>query len=221
MRLMAQRVGRSGHVRGIDRDAPLGRQAQAMLHASGHPQCAFAEFDLTSDSALPGAPYDLVYARLLLYHLPQRVDVLRRLWAAVAPGGYLLIQDYDMHSCGVTPALDSVDALVRVMVDAFEAAGCDVRAGAGLPDLFARAGIGAPDGTDVAGRLEPLATAKHAFTGVLKSVLPAAIATGIATEQQGAALVRAVEHDAELHPDRPSLWPLLISAWKRKPGPAA
>jgi len=221
MRLMAQRVGRSGHITGVDLDAPLGAQALAMLLGSGHRHCEFAHFDLTSGGAIPGAPFDLVYARLLLYHLPQRLDVLRRLWDAVAPGGHLLVQDYDMRCCGVLPALKSVDELVRVVVDAFSASGCDVHTGARLPHLFARAGIGTPDGTDVAGRLEPLANAKGAFTGVLRSVLPAAIAHGITTERRGAALLSAVARDAEHYPDRPALWPLLIGAWKRKPGPAA
>lgn len=216
MRLMAQRVGRSGHVTGVDLDGPLGAQALAMLHGAGHRQCEFAHFDLTSDGAIAGAPFDLVYARLLLFHLPQRVQVLRRLWDAVAPGGHLLVQDYDMRTCGVLPAVESVDELVRVVIDAFSASGCDVHTGARLPDLFAQAGIGAPDGTDVAGRLEPLAHTKGAFTGVLSSVLPAAIAHGLTTDRKGAALISAVERDAGRHPDRPALWPLLIGAWKRK-----
>jgi ubiquinone/menaquinone biosynthesis C-methylase UbiE len=221
MRLMAQRVGRSGHITGVDLDGPLGAQALAMLLGSGHRHCEFAHFDLTSGGAIPGAPFDLVYARLLLYHLPQRLEVLRRLWDAVASGGHLLVQDYDMRCCGVLPALNSVDELVRVVVDAFSASGCDVHTGARLPHLFARAGIGTPDGTDVAGRLEPLANAEGAFTGVLRSVLPAAIAHGITTERRGADLLSAVARDAEHYPDRPALWPLLIGAWKRKPTPAA
>ena len=53
----------------------------------------------------PGAPFDLVYARLLLFHLPQRVAVLRRLWEAVAPGGHLLVQDYDLRGVSALPAL--------------------------------------------------------------------------------------------------------------------
>jgi SAM-dependent methyltransferase len=216
MRLMAQRVGTSGHVTGVDIDAPLGAQAVAMLHDAGHRQCDFARVDLTAGEPIPGAPFDLVYARLLLYHLPQRVEVLRRLWDAVAPGGHLLVQDYDMRSCGVLPDLESIDELVRVVVDAFAAVGCDVHAGTRLPLLFACAGSGAPDGTDVAGRLDPLAVTKGAFMGVLNSVLPAAVAHGVTTEQRGAALLAAVERDAERHPDRPALWPLLIGAWKRK-----
>jgi SAM-dependent methyltransferase len=216
MRLMAQRVGSSGHVTGVDIDEPLGARALAMLRDAGHHQCEFARVDLTTGDRIPGAPFDLVYARLLLYHLPQRVAVLRRLWDAVAPGGHLLIQDYDLRSCGVIPALESIDEWQRVVTAAFTAARCDVHAGARLPALFARAGIGTPDGTDVAGRLEPLANAQTAFTGVFRSVLPTAIAHGITTEQQAASWTAAIAIDAQRHPDRPALWPLLIGAWKHK-----
>ena len=119
------------------------------------------------------------------------------------------------------PALASMDECLRVVVGAFSAAGCDVRVGARLPELFAQAGIGAPDGTDVAGRLEPLADAQRMFTAVFRSVLPAAIAHGITTEQRAAASLSEIAHDAQRFPDRPTLWPLLIGAWKRKPTPAA
>ena len=60
MRLMAQRVGRSGRITGVDLDGPLGAQALAMLLGLGHRQCEFAHFDLTSGAAIPGAPFDLV-----------------------------------------------------------------------------------------------------------------------------------------------------------------
>jgi ubiquinone/menaquinone biosynthesis C-methylase UbiE len=216
MRLMAQRVGTSGHVTGVDIDAPLGAQAVAMLHDAGHRQCAFAPVDLSAGEPIPGAPFDLVYARLLLYHLPQRLAVLKRLWDAVAPGGHLLVQDYDMRSCGVLPTLASTDECLRVMVGAFSAAGCDMSVGARLPQLFAQAGIGAPDGTDVAGRLEPFADAQRMLTAVLRSVLPTAIAHAITSEQRASAVLCEVASDAQRHPDRPVMWPLLIGAWKRK-----
>ena len=216
MRLMAQRVGPGGRVTGIDIDAPLGAQALTMLHDTGHRQCRFIPFDVTADGPIPGAPFDLVYARLLLYHLPDRVTVLRRLWQAVAPGGHLLIQDYDIRSVSVLPALASLEELRRVIVEAFAAAGCDVQIGARLPELFAQAGIGAPDGTDVSGRLEPLADTQPILTGVYRSILPLAIARGITTNDRGAATLSDVARDVECFPARPTLWPLLIGAWKRK-----
>jgi SAM-dependent methyltransferase len=216
-RLLAERAGPSGRVTAIDVDAPLGADALRMLHAAGHRQCTFARVDLTTGAPLPDAPYDLVYARLLLYHLPERVAVLRRLWDAVAPGGHLVIQDYDVSSVSSTPPLESVEEFGRIVIGAFAAAGADVYVGSRLPELFERAGIGAPDATDVAGRLEPLADAQHFITGVFRSVLPAALEHGVVTERRAAAWEAAIAHDAEHHPGRPTLWPLLIGAWKQRP----
>ena len=218
MRLMAQRVGPEGRVTGIDVDAPLGAQAEAMLHDAGHSQCGFAALDLSAEHPIPGAPCDLVYARLLIIHLSDRVAALRRLWDAVAPGGHLLIQDYDLRSLAVLPGLDSVDELIRVVVAGLSAAGCDVHTGTRLPELFAQAGIGIPDGTDVSGRLEPLAQAQRVMTSAYASVLPAAIAHGVTTEPRATDTLSRVARDVERFPDRSALWPLLVGAWKCKRG---
>jgi hypothetical protein len=106
----------------------------------------------------------------------------------------------------------------RVVVEAFTAAGCDVQIGARLPELFAQAAIGAPDGTDVAGHLEPFADADRMFTTAYRSVLPTAIAYGVTTEPRAEATLSQLSRDANRFPDRPALWPLLIGAWKRKSG---
>ena len=215
MRAMAERVGPAGRVLGIDADPTLGAMTLATLHRAGHRQCAFLAHDLAAAEPIPGAPFDLVYARLLLFHLPQRVDVLARLWDAVAPGGHLLVQDYDLRSAGTLPQLDWADELMRVLTGAFEAVGADVSAGTRLPQLFTQAGIGTPDGTDVAGRTEPLATGRLIMEGSFRSVLPTALAHGITTEPAAATLA-SIDRDATRFPDRPVLWPLLIGAWKRK-----
>jgi SAM-dependent methyltransferase len=217
MRLLAQRVGPQGHVLGLDVDAPLGTDAINALHAAGHRQTAFAPFDLTSDEPIPGGPFDVVFARLLLYHLPQRIDVLERLWEAVAPNGYLAIQDYDVRACEALPPLETMDELRRIAHGAFEAAGCDVSVGARLPQLFARARIGTPDGTDVTGRLEPLKEAQRFLKSLHAGLLDRAIAEDLTTAEDAAKWRNALNQEAARFPDRPVLWPLMISAWKRKP----
>jgi SAM-dependent methyltransferase len=217
MRLMAQRVGPAGRVVGIDVDAPLGAQALTMLHDAGHRHCEFHPHDLTGPAPVPGAPFDVVYARLLLFHLPERVAVLGRLWDAVAPGGHLVVQDYDLRSAEVLPSLDSVDELKRVIIGAFTAAGCDVQAGARLPVYFAQAGLGTPDGTDVSGRLEPLGTGHPLFERTFRSLLPTALAQGITTGPAAITTLDSLSRDATRFADYPMLWPLLIGAWKRKP----
>ncbi|HUL26328.1 MAG TPA: methyltransferase domain-containing protein [Streptosporangiaceae bacterium] len=216
MRLMAQRVGPTGRVLGIDVDAPLGAMALAALHGAGHRHCDFQAHDLTAGKPIPGAPFDVVYARLLLFHLPQRRAVLARLWDAVAPGGHLVVQDYDLRTVDVLPALGSVGELGRVIIGAFTAAGCDVSAGARLPQLFVQAGAGVPDGTDVAGRIEPLGSGRTMLEHVFRSVLPTALAHGVTTETEATATLAAIDRDAGHYADSPLLWPLMIGAWKRK-----
>jgi SAM-dependent methyltransferase len=216
MRMMAQRVGPSGRVVGLDVDTQVGEAARAALHSAGHRQCVFRGHDLNTDQPIPGAPFDLVYARLLLFHLPQRVAVLRRLWAAVAPGGHLIVQDYDLRGVGVLPELDSAEALLRVVCTTMTAAGCDIHTGARLPVLFTQAGIGDPDGTDVTGRIEPLATGRMMLEATYRSVLPTALAHAITTETDAVAALAAFDRDAVTCADRPVRWPLLIGAWKRK-----
>lgn len=216
MRTLAQRVGPGGRVLGVDADSSIGALAVEMLHDSGHRHCAFHAHNLIADEPVPGAPFDLVYARLLLFHLPQRVAVLARLWDAVAPGGHLVVQDYDLRAISVLPDLASVGELGRVITGAFGAAGADVYVGARLSQLFAQAGAGAPDGTDIAGRIEPLGTGRVMLESVFRSVLPTALAHGITTEDAAAAALAAIDRDAARFADRPMLWPLLIGAWKRR-----
>ena len=54
------------------------------------------------------------------------------------------------------------------------------------------------------------------FTAAYRSVLPTAIAHGITTDQRAAATLSEIARDADRFPARPTLWPLLIGAWKRK-----
>jgi trans-aconitate methyltransferase len=216
MRAMAERVGPSGHVLGLDADPAIGAMTQAMLHDAGHRQCTFRAQNIIAAEPVPGAPFDLVYARLLLFHLPERADVLARLWDAVAPGGHLLVQDYDIRGVNTAPQLDWVHDVMRVITGAFAAAGADFTTGARLPQLFAQAGVGTPDGTDVAGRIEPLATGRIMIETVFRSLLPAALAHGVTTEADAAAMLSLIDRDAKRFPDRPLLWPLMIGAWKRK-----
>jgi SAM-dependent methyltransferase len=216
MRLMAQRVGPRGRVVGIDLDERLGAQAIRALHAAGHRQCTFARVDIAGEEPIPGAPFDLVYARLLLLHLPDPLPALRRLWDAVAPGGHLLVQDYDLRSIDVSPPLATLTEFTRVIHAAFTGAGRHVDLGHRLPLLMAEADIGWPDGTDVAGRLRPLAECAAEIAGVYRSLLPGALALGIVTEDDADAWFDAFARDVKRFPYTATLMPLMMGAWKRK-----
>ncbi|GIE85982.1 class I SAM-dependent methyltransferase [Actinoplanes regularis] len=206
MRLMAERVGPAGEVIGIDLDPVISSLApgRVIIH------------DLTADEPVPGGPYDLVYARLLLFHTPRRAEVLRRLWDAVGPGGHLLVQDYDLQAVGLNPTLGIVDQMTALVVAAFGAAGCDVRTGSRLPYLMAEAGIGAPDGTDVAGRLIPAAMGTPILASVYQSLLPIAYANGLITPDEAGQALDTLRRETAANPDRYVLLPLLNGIWKTK-----
>ncbi|MEU4423040.1 methyltransferase domain-containing protein [Actinoplanes sp. NPDC024001] len=215
MRLMAERTGPGGTVTGMDVDATLGTAAVRMLHDAGHRQCRFVAGDAIRDEPPPGG-YDLVFARLLLMHVTDPVTVLRRMWEWTAPGGHLVVQDYDLRTVGVYPDLPLVDEWRRVFLGTFTTAGREIRMGHRLPALFAEAGIGEPDGIEVAGRMEPLARAGGMLTATYRSVAPAAISLGVATEAQRDAWLTDMERAVVEQGGHTAMWPLMIGAYRAK-----
>jgi SAM-dependent methyltransferase len=95
-RWLARRVGPQGRVVATDLEPRfLGEQALPNLEVRRH---NILEDDLESTH------YDLVHCRAVLMHLPDRVRALRRLFAAVRPGGWLLVEDGDYGSFGAADA---------------------------------------------------------------------------------------------------------------------
>jgi SAM-dependent methyltransferase len=216
MRLLAERVGPEGEVVGIDADATIGTQALRDLHAAGQHRCTFEPVDVELDDDVPGAPFHLVFARLLLLHVTDPAAVLRRLWGWVAPGGHLVIQDHDVTTGGVVPRLDSADEFMRVLTGTWDRAGLDAHVGVRMPLLFEQAGIGAPDGTEAATFVERLDVAAPKWEAVFRSVLPNAVSLGVTTPERGEQWFRDFARDASGDGDHVSLWALMVGTWKRK-----
>jgi ubiquinone/menaquinone biosynthesis C-methylase UbiE len=217
MRLMAERVGPRGRVVGLDTDAELGGAALATLRAAGHDQCTYVEGDVESTDAVPDRRFDLVFGRLILLHVADPVAVLRRMWRWTAPGGHLVVQDYDMFSADGERPLPVLDEWRRVFFGTYEAVGRPVRLGIRLPGLLAEAGIQPPYDTEVAGRLEPLATAGAMLAATYRSVAPIAIGLGLVTQAQSDALLTDVATAMRDHGDMSFLWPLLIGVHVQRP----
>jgi ubiquinone/menaquinone biosynthesis C-methylase UbiE len=87
---MAERVGPSGRVLVTDIEPRF-------MERSARPRPANLEVcrhDISTDP-LPEATFDLVHARLVLQHVPQRHQALARLVAALKPRGWLVIEEFD------------------------------------------------------------------------------------------------------------------------------
>lgn len=82
---LAKKVGPGGKVVATDVETRfLKEKASANLQVLTH--------DITSDP-LPENHYDLIHARNLLMHLPDKEDVVKRLVRALRPGGVLVVDD--------------------------------------------------------------------------------------------------------------------------------
>ena len=214
MRLLAERVGPSGQVTGLDNDARIGMAGLEHLRATVPGRFEFVPADVEAIDEVPGAPFDLVIARLLLFHLNDPVGALRKMHAWTRPGGLVIVQDYDGGTTEIVPRPVNWAEYERINQIPAKV-GRDLRFGQKLPLHFAAAGIGAPDGTDVAGLLLPMAEIGDWFRTVYECVRPAAIRLGLTTEADGdaflAELAEAVSEGRGI-----GMLPLLISAWKRR-----
>jgi SAM-dependent methyltransferase len=88
-RWLAERVGPGGHVIASDIDTRF-------LDRLSQPNLEVRKIDVTRDPL--GEGYDLVCGRAVLHHIPERIEVLARLGAAVRPGGYILLEEPDFHA---------------------------------------------------------------------------------------------------------------------------
>jgi SAM-dependent methyltransferase len=82
---LCENVGPTGHVLATDLDTRF-------LDRLDSPNLAVRRHDITVE-ALPDAAFDLVYARLVLLHLPERDRGSRSMIGALKPGGWLLVEE--------------------------------------------------------------------------------------------------------------------------------
>jgi SAM-dependent methyltransferase len=62
---------------------------------------------------LPEAAFDLIHARLVLMHLPEREEVLGRLIKALKPGGWLLDEEFDVLSLRTDPEVNRYEIILN------------------------------------------------------------------------------------------------------------
>jgi 2-polyprenyl-3-methyl-5-hydroxy-6-metoxy-1,4-benzoquinol methylase len=86
---LARQVGPTGHVLVTDVDP---RYLTAATLDS--PQLDIQQHNIATDP-LPVEAYDLVHARLVLMHVPTPEQALAKLVAALKPGGWLVVEDFD------------------------------------------------------------------------------------------------------------------------------
>ncbi len=168
---LASQVGASGHVLAVDIDTrfvePLASDVVEVRKA-----------DLVTGE-LPVGEYDVVHSRMVLEHIPERADVLRRLAGALRPGGTLVLEDYDWSSFGFEATDEAPQRVTEALLALMAAAGFEREYGRRLPAALAEAGL-----TDVLGEGRSLIIdGSHPgfafFSLSLEQLAPAAIEAGL------------------------------------------
>jgi ubiquinone/menaquinone biosynthesis C-methylase UbiE len=99
--LLAELVGPTGEVVGVDYSAAQVEQARALLPAELS-NVSFIEASAT-DTGLRREAFDVVYCRFLLIHLQDPESALREMHALLKPEGIMAIEDGDLTSARSEP----------------------------------------------------------------------------------------------------------------------
>lgn len=120
---LTHQVGPSGSVLATD-----------LSPSADQPGVTVTQHDITCDP-LPDNAFDLIVARLVLRHLPERTEVLARLVRALRPGGWLQVDETDTtyQPCVLTP-----DRHTTALYDRFLAARDAVMERAGVDPGYGR-----------------------------------------------------------------------------------
>ncbi|HEV3213040.1 MAG TPA: methyltransferase domain-containing protein [Acidimicrobiales bacterium] len=140
---LATLVAPDGEVVGVDMDETKLALAREAATERGITNATFVAMDV-GDWDEPDA-YDVVYSRFLLHHLAQPRELLGRMWAAVRPGGALVVEDADHEGWCGHPTNAGLTFFVRTFCEVLRRRGGDPTMGRKLFQCFAEAGIPTPD----------------------------------------------------------------------------
>jgi SAM-dependent methyltransferase len=205
---LAEQVGPEGRVVALDLDISRFRtHSFEQLEARRH--------DLVADE-LPAGRWDLVHERLVLQHVPARLEVLDRIVAALAPGGWIVLEDFDTAEVRTTDRDGPDHELIARVAVAFNGL-LAARGGASSFAANVRRELMRRDLVDT-GSSGHVSIAAGG-TGFARAI--AANTTQVRDQLEASGLTAAeLDHFLEVlgRPDTLVGSPVLISTWGRKPG---
>jgi SAM-dependent methyltransferase len=138
--LLAERVGATGRVVGIERSAEQVQRAQQFV-ADSH----FTNVDvLHADARRTGLleqSFDLATARLVLVNVPEPELLVREMVRLVRPGGVVALHEPDSTTQRCDPPLPAQTRLLQILNTYAELNGIDRTIGPRVPRLLREAGV--------------------------------------------------------------------------------
>lgn len=138
-RMIAERVGQAGRVLATDIDDSWAKEAATR-------NVEVRKHDVARDPP-PDELFDLVHARLVLVHVPERERAFRNMISALKPGGWLVVEDADpaLQPLSCIDPYGAEQELANRIRSGFRALlsnrGADLSFGRKLPRMFREAGL--------------------------------------------------------------------------------
>jgi SAM-dependent methyltransferase len=213
-RLVAEAVGPSGSVLGVDADP------EAVSLARRHTPASNVEFQVADVQTLDGVPdgFDAVTGRLVLLYLSDAVAALRQAAARVRPGGIICMHECDLAYYWAGPETPLWAQTRARFVEAFEKAGFEPRMSLKLHSAYIEAGLPAPSlHLDAYTEGGPDAAA-WAWANVTAAAIPLMERFGVATREDMDPKTLADRLLAELlEANGHMIAPLMTGAWAARP----
>lgn len=205
---LCARVGLSGRVLATDIELRF-------LRTPSHPGLEVRRHDIRSE-ALPMGEFDLAHARLVLMHLPDWQNALRKMVDALKPGGCIVIEEFDDLSFLPDPSINPRERTLKIR-HAFQqvlaARGVNLGCGRLLPQEFQAIGlVGVGAEANVS-----MWSGSSAGTDLLKlscqQLREPILASGLISQDEFEADLRRVDELDYLMPS-----PMMWTVWGRKLG---
>jgi SAM-dependent methyltransferase len=138
--LLGKRVGPTGSVLGIERDAHFASLARRYVADHALPQVEVREGD-AYDTGLPRASFDGGHMRLVLVNVPEPERIVREMVSLVRPGGWVASFEADLLSLICDPPNPEWTRLLDAYKAYSAAQGIDLCVGRRTHRLFRAAGV--------------------------------------------------------------------------------
>jgi ubiquinone/menaquinone biosynthesis C-methylase UbiE len=140
LELLAERVGPSGSVVGVERSQDAFELAREMTRVRGLANVEVLCRDARS-TELPRGSFDFATARLVLVNVPNPEQIVAEAIALVRPGGWVAFHEADWIAHVCDPPSDAWTTLVDLFVTYSEKNGIDPFIGRRLPRLLRDGGL--------------------------------------------------------------------------------
>jgi SAM-dependent methyltransferase len=172
---LAHRVGADGHVLAVDRDV---RFVEPLRSDTVDIQ----QGDLVAGK-LPESVFDVVHARLVLEHIPERDRVLDHLVRTLRPGGSIVVEDYDWTAFGFDSADGVEQRATEGILELMAAAGFDRTYGRTIVGALADRGLGDVHGTGRSLVIDDTHPGFAFFRLSFEQLAPRAVEAGLMTDE--------------------------------------